>query len=305
MSKGWTRRIAVARDSDFEDQAACIFAASGTEERGRLPFWDDRIKRLPATCSEVEAQEAGQIQVSIGGRPSVVALRDSNALRTIFQGRDSGYLDISGLGHHVWAPLLREGLSCLTTLWVVYVEPERYRPHPSPTSGLMFDLSAEIGGVSPLPGYANLRGPRDEAESLFVPFLGFEGTRARQVAMSLDPVPRVIPFVGVPGFRAEYPFVAITCNQDFLDDHQAHADVRVARSNCPFEAYEALSELRKEYPRSYFYLAPIGTKPHALGAIWYAIDHPADTEIMYDHPVRKPQRTHGVGTVHVYCLKNG
>lgn len=302
--KGWTRRLISPQESDFDPDAACIFAVAGTEERARVPFWDGRVARSPETCCQVEWQQAGGVRVRLRGGTSEVALRDSLALRKLFLGRESIYLDISGLGHHVWAPLVREALLSVKTLWVVYAEPERYRPHSSPASAAMFDLSSSIGGVAPLPGFANLRGPREENLAIFVPFLGFEGMRARQVAMSLDPVPRVVPVVGVPGFRIEYPFVTVACNQEFLTDYQAHSNVRIARASCPFEAYRALEEIRIDNPGSYVYLAPIGTKPHALGAVWFAIDNPALTEIMYDHPVRKPQRTYGVGVVHVYCLKD-
>ena len=51
------------------------------------------------------------------------------------------------------------------------------------------------------------------------------------------------------------------------------------------------------------YIAPIGTKPHALGAICYALRNPDTTEIMYDNPIRKPGRTAGIGQMHVYMLK--
>jgi hypothetical protein len=303
--RGKTVRLSAPRESDFARDAACIFAVGGTEARARLPFWDDRVRNAPDTCCEVVTQDPGEIVVGQGGKESRVALRDAGELRGLFLGRDSAYLDISGLAHHVWAPIVREGLASLRRFWVLYAEPDRYRPHPSPASATLFDLSTSINGVSPLPGFANLRGPIDERKALFVPLLGFEGTRARQIAMSLDPVPRVVPVVGVPGFRIEYPFVTVVCNQELLEDYQAHASVKLARASCPFEAYDALREINREYADAYMYVAPIGTKPHALGAVWYCIDNMATTEIMYDHPVRKPQRTYGIGDVHVYCLKDG
>lgn len=302
--KRLTRRLSAPRDADFDPGSLCIFASPGTEERARGSFWDDRLRRAPDTCTEIVAQEAGHLLAKTIGRQETVALRDGPGLQALFRGRESVYVDISGLSHHVWAPLLREALSTLRTVWVVYVEPERYRPHPSPASAIMFDLSSSIGGVAPLPGFANLRGPKNEKDALFVPLLGFEGTRARQVAMTLDPVPEVVAIVGAPGFRAEYPSVTVACNQDFLDDYKAHSKVRIARASCPFEAYDALVEIRRDHPGSYLYVAPIGTKPHALGALMYAIDYPSTTEVMYDHPVRKANRTYGTGIAHVYCVKD-
>ena len=44
-------------------------------------------------------------------------------------------------------------------------------------------------------------------------------------------------------------------------------------------------------------IAPIGTKPHVIGAILYAIKHPTKVEILYDNPKRNVHRTEGIGRV--------
>ena len=46
-------------------------------------------------------------------------------------------------------------------------------------------------------------------------------------------------------------------------------------------------------------VAPIGTKPHAIGAIIYAVKHPNEVEILYDNPKRTLHRTIGVGRVSI------
>jgi hypothetical protein len=47
-------------------------------------------------------------------------------------------------------------------------------------------------------------------------------------------------------------------------------------------------------------IAPIGTKPHAIGSILFAINNPDIVELVYDHPVRKKQRTEGTARLHAY-----
>jgi hypothetical protein len=230
-------------------------------------------------------------------------LLDTAGLTSIFQGATSAYLDISGLSHAVWAPLVRSGLTVLDRFYATYVEPDEYKRHPSPTSVSQFDLSDGFGGVSPLPTFARLSGPPDESDSIFVALLGFEGTRARFVANSLDPVPTAYALVGLPGFRPEYPQYALMSNEEFLAENKAHANVRYAAASCPFECMDVLSDIHREHPGSYMYLAPVGTKPHALGAILYSIANPQSTELMYDHPQRKRDRTSGVGQMHIYSLK--
>mgnify|MGYP007065263690 FL=1 len=44
-------------------------------------------------------------------------------------------------------------------------------------------------------------------------------------------------------------------------------------------------------------IAPIGTKPHVIGAILYAIKNPDRVELLYDNPKRTLHRTNGIGRV--------
>jgi hypothetical protein len=285
-----------------KEKSNYVFSTIGTEARAQIPLWEEVKKTSRGRCVEIAGQDERAIEVVIEERRLSVSLTDADRLDELV-GSGTVYIDISGLAHHVWAPLIRASLRCSAEVFAVYVEPKIYRSHRSPASTSVFDLSEGFRGLEPLPGFVNLSGPTSERDALFVPFLGFEGPRARQLAMSLDPVPHVIPVIGVPGFRIEYPQITISSNQEFLTDSGAHANVRFADAVCPFAAYNVIDEIRKDYPDSYLYLAPVGTKPHALGVVWYAIEHPSETEIMYDHPMRKPRRTEGIGAVHVYRIK--
>jgi len=130
--------------------------------------------------------------------------------------------------------------------------------------------------------------------------LGFEGDRPERLLLQVDPAPKVIPVVGVPGFQIEFPAFTVACNRTFLEEYRAQSEVRYARASCPFEAYEVLTQIKRDNPDYHMYLAPVGTKPHALGTILYAIANPDRTEVMFDHPVRKAGRTKGIGVIHVY-----
>jgi hypothetical protein len=44
----------------------------------------------------------------------------------------------------------------------------------------------------------------------------------------------------------------------------------------------------------------IGTKPHALGAVLFSLMSGCPTELVYDHPIRKPGRTDGTERLLVY-----
>jgi hypothetical protein len=300
--EGVTETVSGPVVTDLDPNSKYIFLGAPGEERASAPLWNCALASRAVNCLEVVSQLERYIEVRASGNTTRRALTSAIDMEAIV-GDGPIYIDISGLAHHVWAPLVRAALLRCPSVKVVYFEPDSYKAHPSPSSTSQFALSAGFRGVEPIPGFANLVGPPSDVETLFVPFLGFEGPRARQVAMTLDPIPKTIAIVGVPGFRIDYPQVTVSSNQDFLLENSANRNLRYARASCPFEAYSALAEIRRDNPGSYLYVAPLGTKPHALGAIWFALDNPVDTEIMYDHPSRMPGRTSGVGRAHIYHLK--
>ncbi|HKY38419.1 MAG TPA: hypothetical protein VJN18_20895 [Polyangiaceae bacterium] len=293
-------RVSIA---DLPKAATYVFTDGGTEARAALDVWSELRTSSPDKCLRVQQVDWQEVSLERAGKTARVSLRDDSALAAVLRG-DPVCIDMSGLPHHVWAPMLRVALANAPSVHVLYVEPAEYRRHTSPASVSLFDLSDGYHGVLPLPGFATLSAEVYK-DAVLVAFLGFEGTRARHVAATLDPPPKVVPVIGVPGFRVEFPTVAVACNQEFLMDHSAHANVQLANATCPFEAYDLLREVRRDNPKSLLQIAPVGTKPHALGAVLYAIDHQSGTELIYDNPKRKPNRTQGVGTVHVYTVKEG
>lgn len=101
----------------------------------------------------------------------------------------------------------------------------------------------------------------------------------------------------------EYPQITFSSNAEFLEETRAHANIRIAAASCPFETFDTLADIQRDSGNKYMYIAPIGTKPHSVGAICYALKFPEATELMYDHPIRKPGRTQGIGLVHFYTMK--
>jgi hypothetical protein len=304
LAAGKTLRLTAPNVNDLDPAAVYVISAPGTEARGRAPVWETCLSLRSTNCTEIiDSTPTTMIIRFWGSSPLEIPLNDPAALAGVFRGFRMAYVDISGMPHHVWAPLVRAGFAVLDTLYAIYTEPDVYKKHPNPTSRTEFDLSEGFRGIEPLPGLAKLRGPSDENNSILVALLGFEGRRASHLALALDPVPKVFAIIGVPGFRVEYPQITYASNEDFLSEFRAHANARYAAASCPFEAFDALTDIQRDSGGKYMYIAPIGTKPHALGAICYALKHQDNTEIMYDHPNRKAGRTAGIGTMHVYTLK--
>lgn len=228
-----------------------------------------------------------------------VQLRSSRELTEFVSlAGDQLFLDITGLSHHVWAPIVRIAIDVVRDFRCVYVEPEDYRRHEAPTEYELFDLSERIDGIAPIPGFASLDEGR---EFIFAPLLGFEGMRLAYALETVQPVDqRIRPIVGVPGFRPEYPFFAYEGNQVALADSGALSSVLYAKANCPFSLYYVLDELAFLHRDLSISIALIGTKPHALGAVLFALKSRSNVELVYDYPVRKTKRTIGSARVLEY-----
>ncbi|MBN1458869.1 MAG: hypothetical protein JXA57_04985 [Armatimonadetes bacterium] len=298
----FTRLFEGIEQVPFEPDSLLIRGDS-VEDRSRYPTgWD--ADTTGVTVLDIVEENPSAIVANIEGNRIKAQLRSEREILDLLRTRpvDMRYLDITGLPHHVWAPILRGIRTLGTPCSVLYAEPVDYRRSLTPTEATIFDLSERIRGIAPIPGFASLARAGDD-DALFVPLLGFEGARLAFVLEAVQPKnDSICPIVGVPGFRAEYPFYTYLGNGVPLKESGAWSNVRYARANCPFSVYQVLSEVSNHWPGRKIVIAPIGTKPHALGAVLYCLDHPDTTELVYDHPVRKATRTAGTWTICVYDL---
>ena len=306
MSKLLSRPLFTQRfeqPDDFRPEPGAVYFYGRLEERS------EHIEALKAaapavTFVEVKELEGLEVSADIDGGERL-SLRRRDHIDRLFTRAGSGpvYVDLTGLSHHVWAPLARFALASLPRVRAVYVEPYSYRYSGDQSArGEIFDLSERVRGISPIPLFTSLAEVARE-NTWFVPFLGFEGARFAFVTEQMDPPPdRIIPIIGVPGFRIEYPFHSFSGNARVLKETGAWQKARYARANCPFSAFFVLQDIMEERPADHLRVAPIGTKPHALGAVLMACVAPQRIELVYDHPKRKPKRTAGQETCFVYAL---
>lgn len=308
---------------DFRPSSGSVFLyAASFEDRSRHhQQWD--VLANDVRMIELQEQDENIASTDFDGFESL-QLRNARQISAFLyaQGERKLYLDITGLGHRVWAPLVRIALEQQHVLNVVYVEPLDYRPSTSlrtlstfnpdnedaPVSQPVleiFDLSERIDGIEPLPLFVSLADTAGQ-DVTFIPILGFEGTRFAYVSHHIEySEDKVHPIVGVPGFRPEYPFFSYWANERHLREGTAYQNVRYARANCPFSCYYLLCDMIAKVPNDHIRIGLIGTKPHALGAIMLAVADPArGIELIYDHTRRKPGRTEGSSQLHVYEVSN-
>jgi hypothetical protein len=127
---------------------------------------------------------------------------------------------------------------------------------------------------------------------MIVALIGFEGWRFDAVLAKLEPdAGTVIPVIGVPGFRAEYPFFTVEGNIIPLERDDNWTRRQFATANDPFEVVDILSSLQGRHPGVLLRIALVGTKPHALGGVIFHAVKPDLSELIYDNPVRSAGRT--------------
>lgn len=288
--------------TDFlPDTGSAYVAFNGVEERS-CQF--DENSFASRGVSFVQVVREGDSDFDVQGDDDCTKtyrLRSRKQLGSLWVtgGWDTIYLDITGLRHHIWIPLLRSALDHCTNVRVIYIEPGHYRPNAAPTEVQMYDLSERINGIGPIPGFASLS--RSNDDFLFVPLLGFEGTRVAHLLEDVQPLDdRIIPVVGVPGFRPEHAFSAYLGNRVALRETNAWQRVEYADANCPFSLFYLLEDIAARNTDVQIKIAMVGTKPHALGAMLFVLSNTSDRELIYDHPVRKHRRTLGIGRLLEY-----
>ena len=287
-------------EDDLPANALCIARSPDFDDRSDLPAWRARERRRPNLVVRLTTFDRYECKMESAGVSATLRYRSDVSIRGLLQAECPICIDITSLPMSVWAPLVRVAFLDDRELWLVYAEPREYQAHKSPTPPELFDLSERVGDVEGLPGMARLAGPSPGTPLLLVILLGFEGGRARHITTTLEPEPTIVPVVGVPGMHAEYPTQAVECNREFLKNTDALTHIRWVDAVCPFGVLDLLGDISSEYSGSYMYVAPIGTKPHALGALLYLLSCPSDCEIIYDHPTPRWNGTSGIGKTHVY-----
>lgn len=287
--------------------AAYIYRAQAEEDRGYLgDQWIRDMTDQGIRFLEVLDESEERIKIHDAGQDVMLndSLFDLDLLLTHLRAESIAeiWVDITALAYGTWAAILREAIPASVAVVVTYAEPAEYTRSTHPLRGLRFNLSKRTTGLAPLPGFVRLFSPAG-TEAILVPMLGFEGDRLQRVLEETDFDLRLtFPIVGLPGFRPEYPFLSLDGNARSLERAPLHRNIRFARANCPFEAYLAIDDLRRQEEAAHVTLAPIGTKPHALGALLQALRNPSETTIVYDHPVRSERRTSGAASLCVYRI---
>ena len=159
------------REFQCAEDSLYIFASNGEERSIIDRHWRGlqearNVDFLTITTQSIEnivcePTSTSKIAVELGSKKQVQRLIG-------YKSHSQIYLDITGIDHHVWAPIVRACLDSGARLEVVYVEPGSYALSETPQRGSFFDLNATTLGISPIPTFAYLR-DSDDKDVLLVP----------------------------------------------------------------------------------------------------------------------------------------
>lgn len=307
INKDYIYTSTILSVDDFTPQENSTFLYGYSSEQ-RSHFVDALISKYGTTIDFVEIEDIGNDKILDKTSGEAYLLRSPNNILDFLQKHNltNLYIDVSGLDNRICASLLNNAvklmkMSIIINIRVLYAEPSTYDIKQFATEGVFHDLSEQIEGIKPLPGFATII-PDDVDDIQLIALLGFEGGRFSYLIENIPP-PRdnVIPVIGVPGYRMEYPFVAYWGNRRPLLETDTWRQIKFASANSIVEIYFLLVSILKKSQNHKIKVAPIGTKPHAIGAMLFAIKYPDKVELIYDNPIRKKKRTSGIGHV-VECF---
>ncbi len=237
----------------------------------------------------------------IGKDDSSFSLWEEPVVESFFEEntKDIVYLDVSGMNNRVSSAFVNFFMTHKEKeLYVIYVEPQSYTLEAFKKLGPNHDLSESIDGIDSLPGLVAIFPEDADEDIMFIPILGFEGGRFTYL---LDQLPtnnmEITPIVGVPGYRIEYPFESLWGNRRALKDTGSWMNIKYAVANSIVDVFLQLDNIVKHSDGYKFRIAPIGTKPHTIGAMVFSFLHKDNVALIYDNPKREMDRSKGIGKI--------
>lgn len=250
-----------------------------------------------ANFCEIKFLEDDTIHI-IGNGDTSISLHSTQQIGELLSPYKNSiiYIEVTGLSCRIAAPLMKYAMEKHLEMRIVYTEPSNYKLEEFCKIGINQDLCETVNGIHPLPGLAHLLPHRESP--LFVVLLGFEGGRFSQIIQDQSPdSDKITPILGVPGYKIHYPYISMWGNRNQIKNTGCWQNLKYAEANSIVDIYMKLKQLSFDSRNPEMIIAPIGTKPHAIGAILYSIKHPDKVEIVYDNPKRSVNRTDGIGKI--------
>jgi hypothetical protein len=168
---------------------------------------------------------------------------------------------------------------CLSSLDVYYTEPRNYVYEEGYFDS--YHPNNNYRTCAPVVGYIN--SGRNQMEVLTI-FLGFDGGLADLVYGKLGEegkeIVKTIVVNGFPSYTAKLKDVSLFNNETLINKLDK-SDRMTTTANNPFDTYNTLCKILKESGNTLLNICTIGSKPVALGACLFALDHKQEVKVTY------------------------
>ncbi len=129
-----------------------------------------------------------------------------------------------------------------------------------------------------IPGFSGQekRGER----RLLILILGFDGDLAKEISEDITPS-EIVLINRFHGYIPKYKDMSLIANEKFRGNRDNK--LMYTSADHPFEIYNLLTKIAKQYEGYFINIAPLGTKPMALGACLYALSN-NNIRVVYPFP---------------------
>jgi hypothetical protein len=277
---------------DERGLAAVAFVREHAKRLVRVASYDPAVFTIQVDDSTIDFEEFVQTAVVTGSE------------RVVLEATTLGFVELFGLVRHLIGDVDAR-------VDVLYVEPTEYAGRTEGRRSLLltrreFDLSEKVSGYRGIPGAAVLLTDRTSYRGVF--FLGFEERRLDVAfeAFQMIRADHCDVVFGVPAYEPGWEMDAFANNVRVIGERRIRGEVHFCAAQSASSAEDILGQVFAGLEaRERLFVAPIGTKPHGIGAAVFAASHPG-VGILYDHPTRRRWRSAGVRKWHCYrVLANG
>ena len=162
----------------------------------------------------------------------------------------------------------------IAKMFVFYTEPFSYK---FPKKGLFKSYHETEGPIKieVIPGFGGIK--QRSTTTVLVVLLGFELDSLEEII--LDVSPNESFYVnGFPSYAPKFKDISLAANESFTGDGESV--ILYSRANNPFDVFNLLEKIRRHFKGAFINIAPLGTKPMALGACLFAIHNP-EVNVLY------------------------
>ena len=108
-------------------------------------------------------------------------------------------------------------------------------------------------------------------DNVLIIILGFDGEMASYIVEGIG-AKEIIAINGLPGYEPKFKDISIVNNKEIIKNIPL-SNVHYSPADNPFETYNEITRIVKKLRNKNITIAPMGTKPMALGACLYALEH--------------------------------